>query len=91
MARNWDRPGPVPLGLVETTAAGIYARYGHFPEGYVEWTKRYTGGVPRRVFELAELLRHQAGWVVPENPHPGKTRIHYGPHSFLVDTEELLP
>lgn len=89
---NWNRPGPVPLGLVETVAAGIYARYGHFPDGYVEWAKRYGNGVvPRRVYELAELMRHEKKWELPPDPNPGMTRIHFGPHVFLVPTKELLP
>ncbi len=92
MAGNWNRPGPVPLGLVETVAAGTYARYGHFPAGYVEWAKRYSpNGIPRRVYELAEVLRHQRAWEVPEDRNPGMTRIHFGPHVFLVPTTEILP
>jgi len=90
---SWNRSGrtgPVPLGLVETTAAGIYALYGHFPEGYTEWAKRYGGGIPRRVFELAERLRAERPWEIVANPHPGMTRIHCGPHSFLVPTAEIL-
>ncbi len=91
---RYDRPGPVPLGLTETLAAGLYARYGHFQDGYVEWAKRFGNGVPRRVLELAERLREEKPWelaVDPEDDHPGMTRIHVGSHSFLVPTKELLP
>lgn len=86
---RWGDRTPVPLGLVETTAAGILARYGHFPEGYVEWSKRYCNGVvPRRVYELAEVLRAERPWDVRPDPHPGMTRVHIGPHTFLVPSNK---
>lgn len=74
-----------------------FGRFGFFPEWYPTWARKHCGGVPERVFEMANDHRASQCWVVPEyeiNPHPGLTRIHYGPRSnrqsFLVPTRELV-
>lgn len=88
-----DKAFPVPIrsGLVETCAARHYARHGYFPEDFMAMVKLHCGGrVPARVLATAEQLKRARFWEVPENPHPGWTRVHFGPHSFLVPTATLL-
>lgn len=91
-----DRVFPVPerYGLVETCAAKHMARYGRWPADFEQMIKLHCHGVvPARVTSLAERLRQEQPWAVSErehNPHPGWTRVHFGPHSFLVPTATLL-
>lgn len=84
---------PIRGGLVEMTAAKHYARYGYYPADFMKMVQLYCGGrVPSRVQATAEQLRRARFWDVPEsqvNPHPGWTRLHCGPHSFLVPTATL--
>lgn len=86
-----DVPVPVRLGLVETQAATHMARFNYYPEAYMLMVKMYHGGiVPPRVHDLAMRIREIRPWEVAPHPHPGMTRVHVGPHSFLVPTAELL-
>lgn len=56
-------PVPVPLGVVERTAAGIKARFDEWPKGYIEFCiKHCGGGVPSRVTNLVEKLKEERPW-----------------------------
>ena len=86
-------PTPIRGGLVEMTAAKHYARYDYWPADFVQMVKLHCGGrIPARVLSTAAQLKRARFWEVPEhvtNPHPGWTRVHFGPHSFLVPTATL--
>jgi len=88
-----DKVFPIPVrgGLVETTAAKHFARYGYYPPDFLKMVQLHCGGrIPARVQSEADRLRRSRFWEVPENTHPGWTRVHFGPHSFLVPTATLL-
>lgn len=84
-----ETPVPVPLGLVETTAATCMARYGHWPEWYPGWAARF-GGIPARVHALVVKLRNDRPWYYdPPPPNPRSVTIVFHDGSRLVT--ELEP
>lgn len=85
-------PVPVPYGMVETYAAKGWARFGAWPADFLEMIRLHCNGViPPRVIALAKDLRATRFWELPADPLPkGKTRVWYGPHMFIVNTDYLL-